>query len=76
MDTSLRIDNTVLEALRLARSEMSVATRRSLGSYSDAVAALVEYWDHNKRDTHAITTGPVLASNAANANLLAGQPLE
>ena len=58
--TTLRIDTNVLNALRLARAELIVATRSPIFSDNDSIMALLAYWDGNKRDTHAITSGPVL----------------
>ena len=72
--TSMRIDDSILSALRLARAEITAANRQPITSDSAAVGALIAYWDLNKRDTHAIQTGPVLVQ--ASAEISAGHPLE
>lgn len=59
MRTSLRIDDKTLKALTLARGELVAATRRPIASHGDTVAALLAYWDANKKDTHAVNTPPV-----------------
>lgn len=62
----MRIDTTTLDALRVARGELTAATRKPIPSDDATVVALVAYWDHNKRDTHAVITPPCLTPSAEN----------
>lgn len=58
--TTIRIDTGTLNALRIARGEIIAATRQPITSDDAAVQSLIQYWDTNKRDTHAVTTPPAL----------------
>ena len=65
MRTSIQVETATIEALRLARAEMATISRYPLKSNDDALIALMAYWDANKRDTHGLTTAPVLVPGGA-----------
>lgn len=68
MRTSIQVENTTIAALRLTRAEMTTISRFPLKSNDDTLIALMAYWDANKRETHGLTTAPVLASGGAPAH--------
>lgn len=65
MQTTIRIDRSTLDALRLAAAELETATRRVINTNDQAVAALVAHWDSTKRDAYAITAPPALQPQGA-----------
>jgi hypothetical protein len=60
--TTIRTTQATVEALRLATSELAVATRRPLTSDDERIRALIDHWERTKGEHYAVRT-PIITVN-------------